>query len=44
MKDRECIMCEKIFDCKGKPNKKPCLSFEERKKRNDKQQTERRKI
>lgn len=31
MKDRECIHCEKFFDCKGKENNKPCLHYEERK-------------
>ena len=32
-KDTECVYCEHIFDCKGKPEiGKPCLNFQERKK------------
>ena len=32
LKDKECIKCEKFFDCKGKPeNVKHCLYFKERK-------------
>lgn len=31
MKDRECIRCEKFFDCKGKGKPTPCLNFQERK-------------
>jgi hypothetical protein len=35
LKDKECIKCEKFFDCKGKPKGvKQCLNFEERKQRN----------
>lgn len=35
LKDKECIMCEKFFDCKGKPKEvKQCLNFKERKKKN----------
>ena len=31
-KDRECIHCERFFDCKGKPEGvKLCVNFEERK-------------
>lgn len=31
-KDRECIHCEKFFDCAGKPEKvKLCVNFVERK-------------
>ena len=31
-KDRECIHCEKFFDCPGKPEKvKLCVNFVERK-------------
>jgi hypothetical protein len=33
-KDRECLQCEKFFDCKGKPpNVKRCIEFRERKKK-----------
>ena len=33
VKDKECINCEKFFDCKGKPEGvKNCLNFTERKK------------
>lgn len=31
VKDRECIHCNKFFDCKGKPRGTSCLNFEERK-------------
>lgn len=31
VKDRECIRCEKIFDCKGKEKGKMCLWLKERK-------------
>ena len=32
-KDKECITCEHIFECKGKPeNVKRCLNYKERKK------------
>ena len=32
VKDKECIHCEKFFDCEGKPAKvKACLNFTERK-------------
>ena len=32
-KDRECIHCEKFFDCPGKPvTVKMCLNFKEGKK------------
>ena len=35
VKDRECLKCEKFFDCKGKPKEiKQCLNFAERKKEN----------
>ena len=35
-KDKECLHCEKFFDCKGKPREiKECLNFEERKRVND---------
>ena len=30
-KDKECITCEHIFECKGKPeNVKRCLNYKER--------------
>lgn len=33
-KDRECIRCEHIFDCKGKPQEvKQCINFKERAER-----------
>lgn len=33
VKNRDCIHCEKIFDCKGKPREvKLCVNFVERKK------------
>ena len=31
VKDRECIKCEKFFDCDGKPTKAACVNFEPRK-------------
>lgn len=31
MKDRECIHCERFFDCAGKPTDRPCILFKERK-------------
>ena len=33
IKDRECIHCERFWDCKGKPEGmvRPCVSFTERK-------------
>jgi hypothetical protein len=31
VKDRECIKCEKFFDCKGKPQKTRCILFTPRK-------------
>ena len=30
--DRECIHCEKFFDCLGKLKSGDCINFEERKK------------
>lgn len=34
-KDRECIQCEKFFECEGKPQDvKRCINFVERKKDN----------
>jgi hypothetical protein len=30
-KDRNCIRCEKFFDCSGKDEGKMCLQFKERK-------------
>ena len=34
-KDRECIYCEKFFDCPGKPKDvKQCINFKERKDEN----------
>lgn len=43
---KECIRCERLFNCKGKEKDKPCLCFEERKdlKDGNKQQTKGRKI
>ena len=36
VKDKECLQCEKFFDCKGKPKEvDECLNFEERKKVNE---------
>jgi hypothetical protein len=36
LKDKECLHCEKFFDCQGKPKgTKECLQFEERKKESD---------
>ena len=32
MKTRECIKCEKMFECEGKEKDKPCLHFKERQK------------
>lgn len=31
VKDRECIHCEKFFECDGKPRGKLCVNFKERK-------------
>lgn len=31
IRDIECALCEKIFECKGKEEPRPCLYFEERK-------------
>lgn len=37
-KDRECIRCEHIFDCEGKPrNVNQCLNFKEVKRDGGKQ-------
>lgn len=34
-KDRECVRCEYIFDCQGKPQEvKQCIRFKERKDSN----------
>lgn len=34
-KDRECLHCERFFDCAGKPKEvDQCLMFEERKDKN----------
>ena len=30
-KTRECIKCERFFECKGKDGDAPCLHFKERK-------------
>ena len=30
-KTKECIKCEKFFECKGKDSENPCLHFKERK-------------
>lgn len=33
IKDHDCMYCEKMYDCNGKPENlrnKPCLYFEER--------------
>ena len=30
MFSKECIKCEKMFDCVGKESDKPCLHFKER--------------
>ena len=32
VKDRECIHCEKFFDCQGKPRGSICVNLVERKK------------
>jgi len=33
-KDKECISCEHIFECKGKPDEvKRCLKYKERGKK-----------
>lgn len=34
VKDRECIKCGKLFDCKGKPPGIQCVSIVPRKKNN----------
>lgn len=35
MKTKECIHCEKFFECEGKEKDKPCLHYKERKKVTD---------
>ena len=32
VKDKGCVYCEKVLDCKGKIKGTNCLQFEERKK------------
>ena len=33
-KDKECMHCEKFFDCPGKPDEvKMCINFKERKQK-----------
>ena len=32
IKDRECVSCTKLFDCKGKRRGIQCLNYEERKR------------
>ena len=32
VKDRECIHCEKFFECQGKPRGSNCVNLVERKK------------
>ena len=35
-KDRNCVFCEHIFDCKGKPpTVKLCVNFKERRRSNE---------
>jgi hypothetical protein len=31
VKDRECVSCSKIFDCKGKPRGVRCINYDKRK-------------
>ena len=31
MKTKECIHCEKFFECQGKPDERPCVNFVDRK-------------
>ena len=31
MKDKQCIKCEHLFDCPGKPTNRECLHYKERK-------------
>lgn len=38
MKTKECIHCERFFECKGKEKDKPCLHYKERRKNNEKVQ------
>ena len=39
MKDRECIKCERFFECEGKAKEvKRCLNFKERKQKNSRQE------
>lgn len=30
MKDKECVGCKKLFDCKGKPSSEPCINYQPR--------------
>jgi hypothetical protein len=34
IKDRECIHCDKFFECKGKPPNIKCINFTPRKDKN----------
>ena len=36
IKDRECIHCERLFDCKGKPEGVKCVAFTQRTEGNKK--------
>lgn len=33
IKDRECIHCDRLFDCKGKPEGVKCVAFTQRKEK-----------
>lgn len=33
VKDRECIKCDRLFECKGKPEGIQCIAFTPRKER-----------
>ena len=33
MRTSECVICEFMFDCKGKPTKDPCVNFKDRRKK-----------
>lgn len=36
-KTRECIHCERFWECKGKEKDEPCLHYKERKENGSKQ-------
>ena len=37
MKDKNCIYCENIFECKGKLTNNPCLCFKDRRSKDERE-------